>query len=237
MAAFLRTADVIKSESVGKGVTGISRLTLSDGTFTHDAAFQSIEERHLKWTSSKGETEIRFADSYHFNIAGYRLAVLLGIGDMVPVTVERRWRGTVGALSWWVDFEFDEGERIEKELVPPDIRSWNEQKDRMRIFSALIYDTDRNAGNILITKDWKIWMIDFTRAFRLLEAIRSPGSLVRGDRRLLGRLEALSMDEVRAAVEDHLRDYELEPLMARRDLIVEHYRKLVAERGEGAVLY
>ena len=33
---------------------------------------------------------------------------------------------------------------------------------RMRLFAQLIADTDRNTGNVLITSDWKLWMIDFT---------------------------------------------------------------------------
>jgi len=36
----------------------------------------------------------------------------------------------------------------------------------MRVFSQLVYDTDRNLGNVLISEDWHLWMIDFTRAFR-----------------------------------------------------------------------
>ena len=44
-AEFLRTAKVVRSRSIGKGVTAPQRLTLTDGTVTHDAAFQSVNER------------------------------------------------------------------------------------------------------------------------------------------------------------------------------------------------
>jgi hypothetical protein len=33
----------------------------------------------------------------------------------------------------------------------------------MRAFDQLIYNTDRNLGNLLIDGDWRIWMIDHTR--------------------------------------------------------------------------
>ena len=38
-------------------------------------------------------TELNFVDSYKYNIAAYQLAELLGLDDMVPVYVERKWKG------------------------------------------------------------------------------------------------------------------------------------------------
>jgi hypothetical protein len=234
---FLLHAKVVASHGVGKGVTGIYRLTLTDGSTTHDAAFQPVDERKMRNEFSNGTAEIGFADTYHFNIAGYRLARLLGLGDMVPVTVPRTWNGKSGSLSWWETFEFDEGERLKRNLHPPDPEAWNDQMYRVRVFSALIYDTDRNSGNILITKDWKIWMIDFTRAFRRWKKIEHPADLTRIDRALFERLKAVSADDVRAAVGDDVLPVEFDALMARRDLIVDRYTKLIAKRGEAAVLY
>src|SRR5439155_16055583 len=49
-----------------------------------------------------GRTELNFVDSYKYDIAGYALAELLGLDDMVPMYVPRKWQGTSGALSWWV---------------------------------------------------------------------------------------------------------------------------------------
>jgi hypothetical protein len=43
--AFLKAAKIVSAKPIGKGVTGALRLTLSNGTLTHDAAFQSIEQR------------------------------------------------------------------------------------------------------------------------------------------------------------------------------------------------
>ena len=187
---FLLTAEIVDARPIGKGVTNSWRLTLSDGATTHDAAFQSIEVRK-KFARVGRRTEMMFADSYHFNIAAYRLTRLLGLEDMVPVSVERRWRNRPGALTWWIDTAWDESERVAERLSPPDVPAWSRQAYRMVVFSQLIYDTDRNRGNLLYTADWNLWLIDFTRAFRLWHELPSAESLVRYEPPLLERLVAL----------------------------------------------
>ena len=107
---FLLTAEIVGARPIGRGVTNSWRLTLSDGTTTHDAAFQSIDRRKLVARVGR-RTELQFADSYHFNIAADRLARLLGLDDLVPVSVERSWQGRRGALTWWIDEAWDESER------------------------------------------------------------------------------------------------------------------------------
>ena len=235
---FLLTAKVIKSRQGGKGVTLPFRLTLTDGTLTHDASFSTVDERALMKVFSDGTREVNFVDSYRYNIAAYELAVLLGLGDMMPVTVERTWRAMRGSLSWWVDdVMMDEGERRKAGTDAPDPPAWNAQVHRLRVFSQLVYDTDRNVGNLLITRDWRLWMIDFTRAFRRTEGLESDKGLVQCDRQLLQRLRQLSRGDVEAAVGRHLTRQEIDAVMARRDLIVAHFERLIAERGEAMVLY
>ena len=46
-ATFLKNAKVIRTRNTDKGVTAPKRLTLSDGTITHDAVFQAIDERQM----------------------------------------------------------------------------------------------------------------------------------------------------------------------------------------------
>src|SRR5512143_1286343 len=90
-AEFLRTAQVIKSKQSDVGVTNPFRLTLSDGTVTHDGNFQAVDINKTRENFSGGRVEYNFKDSYKYNIAAYQLAKLIGMDDMVPVTVERRW--------------------------------------------------------------------------------------------------------------------------------------------------
>lgn len=238
---FLLTAKVTRSRDIGKGVTSPKRLTLTDGTITHDAAFQAVDERQSMANLSGGgrrpTVEMNFVDSYRYNLGAYALSQLLGLGEMMPVHVERRWNGKIGSLSWWADTLMDEGERLKKKVQPPNATDWNHQMYRMRVFAALTRDTDRNLGNVLITPDWKVLMIDFTRAFRLQSELIYSQDLGKIDRALLPRLEALTKDSIKQAVDDQLTGPEIDAVMKRRDVIVAHFKKLIAELGESAVLY
>ena len=241
MREFLLTAKVTRSRDIGKGVTSPKRLTLTNGALTHDAAFQAVDERQTVASLAGGgrsaAIEMNFVDSYRYNLAAEAIAGLLDLEYMMPVHVERRWNGKKGSLSWWVDTMMEEGERLKKKIQPPNATDWNHQMYRMRVFAALTRDTDRNVGNVLITHDWKVIMIDFTRAFRLQTELLYGKDLAQIDRALLPRLEALSKDRVKAAVKDQLTGPEMDAVMARRDVIVAHFKKLIADLGEKAVLY
>src|SRR5438876_8340227 len=65
---FLLTAKVVKSAQSKKGVTSPWRLTLTDGTVTHDASFQKVDEHKLN-VQFDTSTEMNFVDSYKYNIA------------------------------------------------------------------------------------------------------------------------------------------------------------------------
>ena len=233
---FLLTAKVVKSQESKKGITNTSRLTLSDGTVTHDASFQSIDE-HKPITQLTSGTEVNFVDSYKYNIAAYQLAELLGIDDMLPVYVERKWKGNQGSLSWWLPVKMDEEERVKHKIAPPDIDAWDNQMYKVRVLDQLVHDDDPNLTNVLIGEDWKIWRIDFTRAFRLSKDLRNPKDLVRCDRQLFEKLKALDANELAARTQHYLTKDEVKALMARRDKIVTRFQQLVREKGEASVLY
>lgn len=236
-AEFLRTAKVVRSRTISRGVTAPQRLTLTNGTVTHDAAFQSIYERRSQADFGPKGVEFNFADSHHFNLAAYELAGMLDLGGMMPMTVHRTWNGKEGTLTWWIDDAFDESTRIKEKRQPPNSSAWNQQMYKMRVFAALVGDTDRNLGNVLITHDWKLWMIDFTRAFRLWKEIKYPADLHQIDRTLLLRLRELDAEAVKAATAHCLTSFEQEALMARRDLLVAHFDALIKTKGGPAVLY
>ena len=234
---FLINAKVVRAKRTGEGITNPYTLTLSDGKTTHDASFQSVNERRNFKRLSRG-VEINFVDSYLYNLAAYELAKLLGLEDMLPVTVERKWDGKTGSLTWWLPVMMSEGERMEKDIHPPDIQRWDNSMHKMRVFAELIYDTDRNnPGNILIGNDWELYMVDFTRAFRLYYDLRSPDNLVQCSRELLEKLRVLDSEKLSAEAGEYLTDLEVEGVMMRRDKILAHFEKLIAEEGESAVLY
>jgi hypothetical protein len=222
-------------------VTAPKRVTLSDGAITHDAIFQAVDEKQMVANLGGGgrqsTTELNFVDSYRYNLAAYVVAGLVGLDHMMPPYVERRWNGQTGSMGWWVTTLMDEGERLKKKIQPPKPMEWNHQMYRMRVFSALVRDTDRNLGNVLITPDWKVMMIDFTRAFRLQPELQHLQDLNRLDRNLLPKLEALERASVKKAVGDWLTQSEIDAMIRRRDLLVAHFKKLIAEQGEDKILY
>jgi hypothetical protein len=237
MQKFLATAKVVGQKQTSKGITAPWRLKLTDGTLTHEGAFQSIDEHKMRMDFGDGTTELNFVDSYEYDLAAYNISELIGLDSMMPVTVARTWNGKKGAISWWVPTLMDEKERLAKKVEPPPAAHWNDQMHRMRVFTALVRDTDRNLTNVLIDPDWKLWMIDFTRAFRLQPTLINEKDLVKCDRDLLAKLKALNKDDVTRVTKDRLRKIDVDAVMVRRDKIVEHFAKLVAEKGEAEVLY
>jgi hypothetical protein len=203
---------------------------------THDASFQAVDEHKARMETLRG-TELAFVDSYKYNIAAYRLAELLGIDDMLPVYVERSWGGNPGSLSWWLPVKMDEVERHKQNLTAPDADAWNNQMYKVRVLDQLVYDNDPNLTNVLIGEDWKIWRIDFTRAFRLSKDLRDPKDLVRCDRQLFEKLKTLDGNELADKTKRYLTKDEVKAVMARRDKIVAQFQKLISEKGEKEVLY
>jgi hypothetical protein len=227
MEQFLAKARIQKTRGTGIGVTDSLRATLSDGRLTHDAHIQTIDESRREFRGTHG-VEFDFRDSWTFNVAAYKLDRLIGL-NMVPVSVARSYRSRRAAITWWVDFVMmDEGTRLKKNLTPPPdkARYWTEQLHLMRVFDQLIYNTDRNAGNILIAEDWRVWAIDHTRAFRKHTTLRSPGQVVRCDRAVFERLKALEYQTLSRELGRLLDGGQLRAILARRDAIVERLESL-----------
>jgi hypothetical protein len=234
---FLQTAEIINSKPSATGTTHPWRLTLSNGTITHDASFQPIDIHKSEMKLESGRTEFDFTDSYRYNIAAYELAELVGLDNMLPVYVERKWHGKSGSLSWWLPVKMDEAQRIEKKLAVPDPEKWNNQMYRIRVFDELVYDSDPNLTNVLIGEDWTVWRVDFSRAFRKNKELRAPKNLVKCDRQLFEKLQALKADELTEKTKRYLNKDEVNAVIARRDKIVATFQTFIAQKGENAILY
>jgi len=230
---FLRTARIVKKHDAKKGVTGTVQVTMTDGTVTHDASVQMIDEFKAKFQSDDGRTEMNFKDSWKFNVAAWKLSQLLGIDDMVPPSVERKYEGKSAAYTWWIeDVMMDEVERTKRKEEPPDKDKWNLEMYVVRVFDQLIYNTDRNLTNLLIDKQWRIWMIDHSRAFRTYHDLQAPKNLVQCDRSLLAKMKTLDQDTLIQALTPYVTKDEVKGLIFRRDRIV----KFFDEKGD-SVLY
>jgi hypothetical protein len=236
MEAFLLKARVSNMRDAGSGVTNSRRATLSDGQLTHDVHIQTVDVAQQVFEAGRN-TELNFKDTYRYNIAGYRVAKLVGL-TTVPMSVERVIEGKVAAVTWWVDgVQMDEKERTKTKSQGPDPLRTSKQIQVMRIWDELIQNRDRNQGNILWTHDWTLWLIDHTRAFRLNTNLLKPEQLSRCDRGFLERLRTLTPEALAQAVGNSLTKQEQEALLARRDKIIKHYEERIARLGEPVVLF
>ncbi len=225
---FLLRAEIVQSKRLSTGVTASRRATLSLDGRTHDAHVQAIDVMKQKAVVD-GRIRLGFRDCYRYNVAAYRLDRMLDLG-MVPVSVERTIDHVETAVTWWVDdVLMMERDRVEKRIQPPHPRAWVIQSYRRRIFNELVYNTDFNQGNLLITKDWKMWLIDFTRAFWPVKELYQPANLWQADETLLERLRALTVEQVDARLGSCLTRSERRALLVRRDLILEHFEHKAAD--------
>lgn len=235
MEEFLSTADVKETETLSRGVTGAMLATLSKGDQIHQAQIQTVDI--FKPTMKIGGQTIRnFRDSYKYNIAAYKLDKMLGT-NLVPTTVERAYKGKKAAFTIWVDpVMMTEATRMANNAMPPDAASWNHQINRVRVFTQLIYDTDPNLGNLLITPQWRIWKVDLTRSFRQFKQLEDESKLLTIDQDFYDALKTLTLDSCKETLGDQLSGPEIKALLERRDRIIEMFDEKAAAEGRDAVI-
>ena len=234
--AFLKTAEIVKMKNLSQGVTLSKKASLADGMMQHDAHVQTVDEYKARFEGTTG-SEINFRDSYKYNVAAYRIATLLNL-DIMPPSVERKVEGKTAAITWWVDnAAMTELQRRKTKQEAPDSNAWNKQLVVMNVFDELIYNVDRNLGNMVITSDWNLWLIDHTRAFRWHKTCPKLNNLKQIDRNLLANLKKLTREMLQQHVGQYLMAPEIEGVLARRDAIVKHFEQKLTESGEAKVLY
>ena len=237
---FLRTAEIVSRERVGAGLNNPLKVLLEKDGIRMHAIFRDVHVERSQMPLSHGRTSFFFRDDAIFECAAYELAKLLGL-DTVPPAVGRRIRGQQGTLQAWVENVSTEKAMREKADVPPigGINRWRwiMQRQNIHIFDNLIYNEDRNTGNILIDSDWKLWMIDHTRGFQRWKELMNPEQVQFAERSLWEKLQALDETVVRAKLKDFLKPAEINGLIERKGLLVDHIQKLIDDRGEKAVLF
>ncbi len=237
---FLRTAEIVSRERVGEGLNRILKVLLEKDGIRMHAAFRDIHVERSQMPLSDGKVSFFFRDDAIFECAAYELAKLLGM-DTVPPVVERKIQRTEGTLQAWVENVNTERVLRETTGIPPSggINRWRwiMLRQNIHIFDNLIYNEDRNIGNILIEPDWKLWMIDHGRAFRRWKELMNPEQVQFAERSLWEKLQALDETVVRAKLKDFLRPVEINGLIERKGLLVDHIQKLIDDRGEKDVLF
>jgi len=235
MEEFLRTAEVMETEMLSTGVTGAMRATLAKDALSHDAQIQTVDIFKREFQIG-GRTIRNFRDSYRYNIAAYELDKLLGL-DLVPVTVARPYKGKKAAFVLWIDpVMMTEATRMASNAMPPDAGLWNHQINRVRVFTQLIYDTDPNLGNLLITPQWRLWKVDLTRSFRQFKQLMDESKLLQIDQEFYDALQTLTLESMKPTLGDQLSGPEMKSLLARRDRIIEIFDEAVAAKGREAVI-
>jgi hypothetical protein len=233
---FLRTADVKSEKHLSTGINFPLKLALEKNGVRADAVFRDVDEDKGTATSGGGRNSLFFKDSYIYEPAAYELALMLGLDNVPPATL-RKNGNKKGSVQIWVPNAMTELKQVKDEIKPPDDQMWKKQVQMMNVFDALIYNTDRNRGNILITPDWKLWMIDHTRAFRRNDTLQDPDSIKQCERGMYQKLKTLDEKQVRERLKDYLTTFEMSALLTRRKLLVERIDKVIAENGEDKVLY
>lgn len=232
---FLETAKIIDSKPIGQGITHTTRITLSDGRHKHDAHVQTIDVYKEEYRT-KEFVEKNFRDSYKYNIAAYRVAKMLGAESMTPTCVYREVDEKPSSVCWWIDnVQFDELTRRQRKIEAQDPNSWTKGLNLVRDFDALIDNTDRNQGNLIIDKDWHLWMIDHSRAFRVTTAIRHPDGLKRVSRAMLDGMRGLNLKECNRQLKPYLTDDEIRTMLVRRDLLLKFFADKATDEGAPAV--
>ncbi|HUR22167.1 MAG TPA: hypothetical protein VMZ90_15230 [Vicinamibacterales bacterium] len=234
---FLKKAKIVRVRPIGTGVTLPEKVTLQLDGVERFGAFKSIDEKRPGITQfGTGAPEANFQDSWQLEIPAYVVDMTIGLG-MVPATIERRVNNKIGSLQWWVTSMVPEAERAKQKLEPPDREAWDREVLKMKLFDQLIYNVDRHANNILVTQDFHLRLIDHSRSFRSQKTLKNPELLTRFSKPLLEGLQRLTFEDLRRQTGKYLMDSQIRTLIQRRDAILALAAKLVAEKGEAAVIY
>ena len=239
---FLETAEIVGYEQPLEprlAVTEPWRLTLKKDGITMHAWWKNVEGR------PKG-----FPDNWKWEIAAYHLDKYLGL-NMIPPIVMKRFRGDKGCCSLDYGGTITLREKKAKDLKPSSgaqLASLNRVTYIQRAFDNLIANKDRNEGDVLYTKDWRMLLIDHSRAFytskkytkKLLYDENSkpiPFPMKRLPRAFVDKLKSLDFETIKQAVGEYLNDEEVEAVLIRRDLIIDNLDKRIEQFGDASVLY
>jgi hypothetical protein len=237
---FLTSADIISYEQMwgSQAITNPFKITLQKDSTTRNALLKNIEGR------LGGHWEC-----WKFEIAAYLLDKYLEL-NMVPPTVQRDFQGKRSSCQLWVEYEMSLRNKMQNNVAMPTYKvfHWNRATYLQRAFDNLIANIDRHAGNILITKDWRMILIDHSRTFRtskkfaneLIYTDKHEGGakeMKQLPRAFVEKIESLNYELIKEIVGDYLTDDEINALLARKELILKEIKRLTKKYGEDKVLY
>ncbi len=213
-------------------VTEPWRLKLEKDGIVKYGWWKNVDGRH------KG-----FMDRWRWEIAAYRLDKLLGL-NMIPPYVEKRFQGSRGAISLDTDYMMKVREKQEKKIKCPPryVYSFNRATYLWRFWDNLIANADRNEGDIFITEDWRVIIIDHSRSFRTHKKFKHRGKgkdepIKQLPRALVEKLKSIDFEMIRNAVGEYLTDKEIAAVLVRRELLLKEVDRLIEKFGENKFFY
>ena len=216
--ADIRAAEIDHFEDVPLGVTHPRRAFLKPGGLVASVA----------WKALPPSRRSGYRESYKSEIAAYELDKLLGL-LMVPVAVEKRWKGETAAAILWLT-PIHSWKEMQARVKP---ERWNLEAIRMKMFDNLTGTRDRNAGNLLVDDDWHLFLIDHSRAFTDDKGL--VVKMTRIDRGLWDRMVALDEPTLAAALGPWLDRAAIRAMLARRDRMKAAIAAMVQRDGAAAV--
>lgn len=231
----LRTAEIESVTDIELGVTNLRRVVLAKDGVRMRAVLRDYDETFER-RRFDGLFYLSLRDAYVFDVAAYELALLLDLNNVPPVTFRRIGSDQV-SLQAWLEGGLMETDRLARDIDPPSGRHFRQQTQNMRVFDSLIGNVDRNTGNILIDGDWNFWLIDHSRAFLHNDDAWYLERVQACSRQLFARLKTLTPEEMLPVMSPPLSASEVNWVLRRRDKVAAHIDALIAEKGEGAVLF
>jgi len=235
---FLKTATIVRDKDIGEGVTKPKQLFLKMGDLEGSGC----------WKNPSGIQE-GYLEGWQYEIAAYEMDKLLEL-NMVPATVERRFSGKKGSLQLWVEDVTNLLDILEQKIqFPKDkIDHYNKTKYLARAFDSLIANEDRTQENMFYTKDWRLILIDHSRAFRsdkkFTKQLMFGKNGITGDnpfrqlpRAFVEKIKALSFESIQNAVGPYLKKKEINAILKRKELLLKEIEEMIKEKGEENVLY
>jgi len=236
---FLKTAEITGHRDIGEGVTKPTQLFLKKG---------DIEGSGV-WKNPKGMRK-GFLEGWQYEIAAYEMDKLLEL-NMIPPTVEKKFKGKSGSIQLWVEHEYSLLDIMEQKIpYPPASRADHSRKMKYltRAFDSLIANEDRTQQNIFLTKDWRMILIDHSRSFRSSKKFTKQlmfgkngiggSKLIRQlPRAFVDKIKALNFDNIKKAIGPYLKDKEIKAILLRKKLLLEEIEEMIKEKGEDEVLY